>query len=201
MFSVLLLPRMREVDLGCGKALLIKESGEFHAVGHKCPHYGAPLVKGQSVSHPRRLTKGIKVLAKDVPVFTWLCCWARGSAVPHTQHHLGVFSLGEGMGRKLGVHKPPGSTSPQLWFAGDPTLPLLVTGLGLLWVTLKNKTARAPVIRLLLHSSAGAEPLFDGKKQLQLTVPMQSPVSYCSVYGFPATEELKCLKGKNKITL
>uniref|UniRef100_A0A8D2QR92 Apoptosis inducing factor mitochondria associated 3 n=1 Tax=Zosterops lateralis melanops TaxID=1220523 RepID=A0A8D2QR92_ZOSLA len=38
--------QMREVDLGCGKALLIKESGEFHAVGHKCPHYGAPLVKG-----------------------------------------------------------------------------------------------------------------------------------------------------------
>ncbi|KAI1232851.1 Apoptosis-inducing factor 3, partial [Lamprotornis superbus] len=35
--------QMREVDLGCGKALLIKESGEFHAVGHKCPHYGAPL--------------------------------------------------------------------------------------------------------------------------------------------------------------
>ena len=54
-FSMLLLPRMREVDLGCGKALLIKESGEFHAVGHKCPHYGAPLVKGQSASHPRRL--------------------------------------------------------------------------------------------------------------------------------------------------
>uniref|UniRef100_A0A8C5JVQ9 Apoptosis inducing factor mitochondria associated 3 n=1 Tax=Junco hyemalis TaxID=40217 RepID=A0A8C5JVQ9_JUNHY len=39
--------QMREVDLGCGKALLIKESGEFHAVGHKCPHYGAPLVKGE----------------------------------------------------------------------------------------------------------------------------------------------------------
>ncbi|KFV59575.1 Apoptosis-inducing factor 3, partial [Tyto alba] len=38
--------QMREVDLGCGKALLIKENGEFHAVGHKCPHYGAPLVKG-----------------------------------------------------------------------------------------------------------------------------------------------------------
>ncbi|OPJ66304.1 apoptosis-inducing factor 3 isoform C [Patagioenas fasciata monilis] len=38
--------QMREVDLGCGKALLIKEGGEFHAVGHKCPHYGAPLVKG-----------------------------------------------------------------------------------------------------------------------------------------------------------
>uniref|UniRef100_A0A8B9DU05 Apoptosis inducing factor mitochondria associated 3 n=1 Tax=Anser cygnoides TaxID=8845 RepID=A0A8B9DU05_ANSCY len=38
--------QMREVDLGCGKALLIKESGEFYAMGHKCPHYGAPLVKG-----------------------------------------------------------------------------------------------------------------------------------------------------------
>uniref|UniRef100_A0A667YK60 AIF family member 3 n=1 Tax=Myripristis murdjan TaxID=586833 RepID=A0A667YK60_9TELE len=38
--------RMREVDLGSGRALLIKEHGEFSAMGHKCPHYGAPLVKG-----------------------------------------------------------------------------------------------------------------------------------------------------------
>ncbi|XP_038619680.1 apoptosis-inducing factor 3 isoform X3 [Tachyglossus aculeatus] len=38
--------QMREVELGCGKALLIKDGGEFHALGHKCPHYGAPLVKG-----------------------------------------------------------------------------------------------------------------------------------------------------------
>ncbi|KYO36967.1 apoptosis-inducing factor 3 isoform B [Alligator mississippiensis] len=38
--------QMREVDLGCGKALLIKENGEYYAMGHKCPHYGAPLVKG-----------------------------------------------------------------------------------------------------------------------------------------------------------
>lgn len=38
--------RMREVDLGCGKALLIKQNGEYYAMGHKCPHYGAPLVKG-----------------------------------------------------------------------------------------------------------------------------------------------------------
>ncbi|XP_048370307.1 apoptosis-inducing factor 3 isoform X1 [Sphaerodactylus townsendi] len=38
--------QMREVDLGCGKALLVKENGEFYALGHKCPHYGAPLVKG-----------------------------------------------------------------------------------------------------------------------------------------------------------
>lgn len=39
--------RMREVDLGAGRALLIKEHGEFFAMGHKCPHYGAPLVKGE----------------------------------------------------------------------------------------------------------------------------------------------------------
>lgn len=38
---------MREVDLGPGRALLIKEHGEFSAMGHKCPHYGAPLVKGE----------------------------------------------------------------------------------------------------------------------------------------------------------
>ena len=40
--------RMREVDLGTGRALLIKEHGDFSAIGHKCPHYGAPLVKGES---------------------------------------------------------------------------------------------------------------------------------------------------------
>ncbi|XP_067911402.1 apoptosis-inducing factor 3 isoform X4 [Heterodontus francisci] len=38
--------QMREVDVACGKALLIKERGEYCAIGHKCPHYGAPLVKG-----------------------------------------------------------------------------------------------------------------------------------------------------------
>ncbi|XP_007906683.1 apoptosis-inducing factor 3 isoform X1 [Callorhinchus milii] len=38
--------QMREVDVGYGKALLIKERGEYCAIGHKCPHYGAPLVKG-----------------------------------------------------------------------------------------------------------------------------------------------------------
>ena len=85
------------------------------------------------------------MLAKDSPVFIRLCCRAWGSAVPHTQHHPRVFSLGEGMGRKLGVQKPPGRTSLPVWFAGDPSLPLLVTGLGLLWVTLKNQTAWAPL--------------------------------------------------------
>lgn len=39
-------PRMREVEIGEGKALLVKEKGQFHAVGAKCTHYGAPLVKG-----------------------------------------------------------------------------------------------------------------------------------------------------------
>ncbi|XP_005990326.1 apoptosis-inducing factor 3 isoform X2 [Latimeria chalumnae] len=38
--------QMREVDVGVGKALLMKDNGEFYAIGHKCPHYGAPLVKG-----------------------------------------------------------------------------------------------------------------------------------------------------------
>lgn len=38
---------MREVELGWGKVLLVKDNGEFHALGHKCPHYGAPLVKGK----------------------------------------------------------------------------------------------------------------------------------------------------------
>lgn len=35
------------MDLGSGRALLIKQRGEFSAIGHKCPHYGAPLVKGE----------------------------------------------------------------------------------------------------------------------------------------------------------
>ena len=39
--------RMREVELGWGKVLLVKDNGELHALGHKCPHYGAPLVKGE----------------------------------------------------------------------------------------------------------------------------------------------------------
>lgn len=39
--------QMREVELGWGKVLLLKDGGEFHALGHRCPHYGAPLVKGE----------------------------------------------------------------------------------------------------------------------------------------------------------
>ena len=37
---------MKEVDLGSKKALLVKENGKFSAIGNKCTHYGAPLIKG-----------------------------------------------------------------------------------------------------------------------------------------------------------
>ena len=37
---------MREVDITGFKALLVKDKGEYHAIGPKCTHYGAPLVKG-----------------------------------------------------------------------------------------------------------------------------------------------------------
>ncbi len=39
-------PRMREVDLGDSKVLVVRQNGEFSAIGHKCTHYGAPLAKG-----------------------------------------------------------------------------------------------------------------------------------------------------------
>ena len=38
--------RMREVEVGEGKALLVYQGGEYMACGHKCTHYGAPLAKG-----------------------------------------------------------------------------------------------------------------------------------------------------------
>lgn len=36
--------------------MLIKQRGEFSAIGHKCPHYGAPLVKGESRAGRRTFT-------------------------------------------------------------------------------------------------------------------------------------------------
>lgn len=42
------------MELGWGKVLLVKDNGEFHALGHKCPHYGAPLVKGEWSGAHRR---------------------------------------------------------------------------------------------------------------------------------------------------
>ncbi|XP_065187782.1 apoptosis-inducing factor 3-like [Sycon ciliatum] len=37
---------MKEVEVGSGKALLVYSGGEYSAIGHKCSHYGAPLIKG-----------------------------------------------------------------------------------------------------------------------------------------------------------
>ena len=38
--------RMREIEIGEGKALLVYQGGEYMACGHKCTHFGAPLMKG-----------------------------------------------------------------------------------------------------------------------------------------------------------
>lgn len=48
------------MELGWGKVLLVKDNGEFHALGHKCPHYGAPLVKGE-------LSPCAKEVGRDLP--------------------------------------------------------------------------------------------------------------------------------------
>ena len=37
---------MKEVAAGATKILLARVSGNYHAVGASCPHYGAPLVEG-----------------------------------------------------------------------------------------------------------------------------------------------------------
>lgn len=39
---------MKEVEFesGLGKALLVRDKGEFSAIGPKCSHFGAPLIKG-----------------------------------------------------------------------------------------------------------------------------------------------------------
>ncbi len=34
------------MELGESKALVVKQNGQFSAIGHKCSHYGAPLSKG-----------------------------------------------------------------------------------------------------------------------------------------------------------
>lgn len=41
--------RMRAVEVGEAKVkvLLVKENDQFYAVGGKCSHYSAPLVKGE----------------------------------------------------------------------------------------------------------------------------------------------------------
>ena len=42
---------MKVFDLGEGKVLIAKEKGELHAIGHKCSHYGAPLINGATLLH------------------------------------------------------------------------------------------------------------------------------------------------------
>ncbi|KAK2185912.1 hypothetical protein NP493_217g03019 [Ridgeia piscesae] len=37
---------MKVYDVGDGRVLLIRDKGNFHAIGAKCTHYGAPLVNG-----------------------------------------------------------------------------------------------------------------------------------------------------------
>jgi nitrite reductase/ring-hydroxylating ferredoxin subunit len=43
---------MREVAIGDSKALLVCQNDNITAIGHKCTHYGAPLVKG-ALGHGR----------------------------------------------------------------------------------------------------------------------------------------------------
>ncbi|XP_051535924.1 apoptosis inducing factor mitochondria associated 4 isoform X2 [Myxocyprinus asiaticus] len=38
--------QMKEVEVGCQKILVVRNKGEFTAVGGLCTHYGAPLIKG-----------------------------------------------------------------------------------------------------------------------------------------------------------
>lgn len=39
--------RMKEVEVDQQKILLVRNKGEFAAVGGLCTHYGAPLIKGR----------------------------------------------------------------------------------------------------------------------------------------------------------
>lgn len=38
--------QMKQFELGDGKVLVVKQNGEFSALGTKCSHYGAPLAQG-----------------------------------------------------------------------------------------------------------------------------------------------------------
>lgn len=44
------LPRLLEVMVAGYPVLLVRNRKEFRALGSKCPHYGAPLSKGNSSS-------------------------------------------------------------------------------------------------------------------------------------------------------
>lgn len=41
--------RMKEVEVDHQKILLVRNEGQFSAVGTLCTHYGAPLIKGNLI--------------------------------------------------------------------------------------------------------------------------------------------------------
>uniref|UniRef100_A0A8C6KAL4 Apoptosis inducing factor mitochondria associated 4 n=1 Tax=Nothobranchius furzeri TaxID=105023 RepID=A0A8C6KAL4_NOTFU len=49
LFTLLLLRRMREVAVDDQKVLLVRIQGQYSAVGSRCSHYSAPLIKGALV--------------------------------------------------------------------------------------------------------------------------------------------------------
>ena len=57
---------MREVDIGPGKILVVKDQGKFYAMGNKCSHYAAPLVKGQYLTVPWLLKQYSPVFSNTV---------------------------------------------------------------------------------------------------------------------------------------
>lgn len=90
---------MREVELGWGKVLLVKDNGEFHALGHKCPHYGAPLVKGEQ-------RRGTWEMGYDHP------CLYRDSCRPQDPH---PFVESPGLGRDSVGSSTHGALENSLW--------------------------------------------------------------------------------------
>ena len=48
--------RMREVEVGSGKILVARDNGQYFAIGNKCSHYAAPLIKGEG---PARIKTNI----------------------------------------------------------------------------------------------------------------------------------------------
>ncbi|XP_057161897.1 apoptosis-inducing factor 3 isoform X1 [Ursus arctos] len=103
--------QMREVELGWGKVLLVKDNGEFHALGHKCPHYGAPLVKGE-------LSQDTQEVGWDLPEGCLGPPWTlRVSCISGVSWAVGKSQqlLGQGRGTVAGApaqhHPPPGVLS------------------------------------------------------------------------------------------
>lgn len=42
---------MKEVTVGDQKVLLVRSEGQYSAVGGRCSHYGAPLIKGKALRY------------------------------------------------------------------------------------------------------------------------------------------------------